>query len=129
MADAIARQAQDGSEDAALATSPRAERRAVPWARARMWGWLALCALFAAFLLLGSVTVGAGNWNGWHMRIVRIWQRFTEYLVGEGASWGIVLAVSGTALVAIAGGALLVLLAVGLRNSSDEPTDTQRDAH
>lgn len=86
----------------------------------RMFG-VAFSALLFGFLLLGTVTVGAGSWAGSRMSVRRIWARFTDFLVDEGGvAWAgsVTLAV---ALVALVGGVVLVFMAIGLRNIDISP--------
>lgn len=78
--------------------------------------WTALVVLLGAFLLIGSVRIGAGNWIGRRMSVPEIWSRFLDYLADQGASPAIVALVVITAAITVIGGAGLVLVAFGVRD-------------
>jgi hypothetical protein len=87
----------------------------VPWLRIVLW--TTLTALLVAFLAIGTVRVGAGNWNGRQMRVPVIWDRFIEFLAGQGFSAPAIAALLLVVFVALAGSAYLLWLAFGLRNA------------
>lgn len=94
------------------ASSPRRSR-------ALLALWAALVLLLVAFLWFGSVRIGAGNWVGRRMDVPAIWDRFTGYLADQGATPALVTTVTLAAVVALAGSALVVLLAFTMRDDDE----------
>jgi hypothetical protein len=88
----------------------------IPWLRTLVWA--ALVTLLGAFLVFGSVRVGAGNWNGRRMRVTIIWERFLQYLGDQGFSAPITALVILSLATAIAGSVWLLWLAFGLRDAA-----------
>jgi hypothetical protein len=95
----------------------------LPWLRIVLW--TVLVASLAGFLALGTVRVGAGNWNGRRLRVSLIWDRFLEFLATQGFAGLAVAAVILAVSVALAGSAYLLWLAFGLR---DAGASDSRDA-
>ena len=87
--------------------------------------WAGIVVAIIAFLVLGTVRIGAGNWIGLRLPVRRIWARFTTYLVEEGASGAMVVGVAAAALLALLGSAVVLWLAFALRDHPDdrEPGD------
>ncbi len=83
--------------------------------------WAAMVLATVAFLLLGSLRVGAGNWIGRRMPVREIWARFLGYLADQGASAALVMAVIAAAGVALAAAAIAAWLAFGLKDARPEP--------
>jgi hypothetical protein len=84
--------------------------------------WAALVVLLPAFLLFGSVRIGAGNWNGRRMSVPLIWSRFVAFLSDQGASAGVIAVVVATAALTLVGCAWLLWLAFGLYNQEFKQT-------
>ena len=82
--------------------------------------WAAIVVAIIAFLVFGTVRIGAGTWIGLRLPVRRIWARFTTYLVEEGASEAMVAGVIAVALLALIGSAVVLWLAFALR---DQPGD------
>jgi hypothetical protein len=105
---------------------PRPLVLGLPWKLAAVWAGLVI--LLAWFLLFGSVRISAGNWNGRRMRVPQIWDRFLEFLAGQGFSPGMTAVITLSAVLAIAGSAVLLWFAFGLRSpeshvpAADAPT-------
>lgn len=83
--------------------------------------WAGIVVAVAAFLVLGTVRIGAGNWIGARMPVRRIWGHFTRYLTEEGASTAIVAAVSAAAGAALLGAAVVLWLAFAVKDAPGEP--------
>ena len=81
----------------------------------------ALVLTTAAFLVLGSLRIGAGNRIGRRMPVREIWSRFLEYLADHGASSALVIAVTAAAAIALIAAAIGLWLAFGLRDTYPDP--------
>lgn len=92
----------------------------LPWLRIVLWG--GLVASLLGFLTLGTVRVGAGNWNGRRMRVSLIWNRFLEFLSSQGFSAAATAVVILAVVVALAGSVYLLWLAFGLRDADASET-------
>jgi hypothetical protein len=106
-----------GGEPAAVA-EPR-HRASLAWPLVALWA--AMIAGFIAFLVFGSVRIGAGYWIGRRMPIREIWTRFLAYLGDQGASPAIVAAVAATVAVTAVGVGWALWLALGLTDAPAEP--------
>lgn len=106
-------------EDAAVEVTAPAS---LPRALMLLWGTLVVGLVL--YLGFGSVRVVAGNWIGRRMAIREIWSQFLGYLVDQGASPGIVVAVVIAAALSLVGCACVTWLAFALK---DPPTGSPPD--
>jgi hypothetical protein len=83
--------------------------------------WAVFAAALVIFLRFGSVRVEAGNWDGRRMRVSQIWNRFLEFLAGQGATPGQIVMVTGAVALSMVGSLALVWLALHLRDHSISP--------
>ena len=83
--------------------------------------WTGLVLTTAAFLVLGSLRIGAGNRIGRRMPVREIWSRFLGYLADHGASSALLIGVSGAAVVALIAAAIALWLAFGLEDKHPGP--------
>jgi hypothetical protein len=107
----------------ALPEEPTAEtvaRADLALPRALVLFWALMVAALLAYLAFGTVRLGAGNWIGRRMPLREVWTRFLEYLTNQGASPGIVLAVTAAAGLSLVGAGCVLWLAFGLRDSPSE---------
>jgi hypothetical protein len=74
----------------------------------------------AAFLAVGSLRIGAGNWIGLRLPVRQIWARFLGYLADQGASPALVMAVVAAAAITLLGAAWALWLALALRDATPE---------
>jgi hypothetical protein len=110
-----------------LAPDPSAAAQRQGWpalARPLIALWAVMIAGLVAFLVFGSVRIGAGFWIGRRMSIRDIWSRFLVYLADQGASPAIVVAVTAAAAVTAVGVGFALWLALGLE---DAPTESPPD--
>jgi hypothetical protein len=84
-----------------------------------LWAVLVLGA--AAFLIFGSLRIGAGSRIGRRMPVREIWSRFLGYLADHGASSALLIAVSGAAVVALIAAAIALWLAFALEDKHPDP--------
>ena len=103
--------------EAATGAVPRL-RAAIPNPKAFLWAGFVVGV--AAFLAFGAVRIGAGNWTAWRMSVRLIWTRFTDYLVEQGASAGIVLGVTAAAVASLLGSAVVLWLSFSLKDARNE---------
>lgn len=80
-----------------------------------------MIAAAVAFLVLGSLRIGAGNWIGRWMPVREIWTRFLGYLAEQGASATLVMAVAIAAGGALVAAGIALWLALGLRDAPAVP--------
>jgi hypothetical protein len=83
--------------------------------------WAGIVAAIFAFIVFGTVRVGAGNWIGWRMTVRQIWSRFTAYLAEQGASAGIIAVVTAVAVVSLLGAAVVLWLALTVKDLPSDP--------
>jgi hypothetical protein len=81
----------------------------------------------AAFLVFGSLRIGAGNWIGRRMPVHEVWTRFLGYLADQGASAPLVMAVVAAAAATLIVAACHLWLAFSLQDERpqapvDDPT-------
>ncbi len=94
--------------------------------RVRFIIWAGFALFIVGFLSLGTVRVGAGNWIGRRMSIVRIWQHFVDFLADKGAAAPLIAGVAVVALFAVLGAIYLLWLAFGLRDDFETNDPTTR---
>jgi hypothetical protein len=87
--------------------------------------WAAMVGAMAVLLVFGTVEIGAGNWLGRQLGITEIWSRFLGYLASQGASPLIVLLVATAAALSLVTAALILWLALTLR---DQPRGAPDDS-
>jgi hypothetical protein len=104
---------------------PGVASRRLPLPLGLMALWAAIVLAIALFLLIGTVRVGAGNWLGRQLSVAEIWSRFLGYLANQGASPLIVAAVVAVTGLSLLTAAVLLWLAIGLR---DQPPDAPPDS-
>lgn len=80
--------------------------------------WGAFAAALGMFLRFGSVRVEAGNWDGRRMRVSQIWDRFLDFLAGQGATPAAIAVVTAATILSLIGGLILVWLAMRLRDQT-----------
>jgi hypothetical protein len=83
--------------------------------------WVALVLGTAAFLILGSLRIGAGSRINRRMPIREIWSRFLGYLTDQGASPALLIGVSAIAGVALITAAIALWLAFSLEDNHPAP--------
>ena len=84
-----------------------------------LWAVLVLGA--AAFLIFGSLRIGAGSRIGRRMPVREIWSRFLGYLADHGASSALLIGASGAAVVALIAAAIALWLAFALEDKHPDP--------
>ena len=90
--------------------------------------WAACVLATVAFLAIGTLRIGAGNWIGRRMPVHVIWSRFLEFLNDLGASGPLIFLVAAAAIAALVLSALGLWLALGLRDLPPEPvTETSAE--
>ena len=87
--------------------------------RLRFVIWAGFALFIVGFLSLGTVRVGAGNWIGRRMSVVRIWQYFVDFLADKSAAAPMIAGVAVVALFAVLGAIYLLWLAFGLRDERE----------
>jgi hypothetical protein len=87
--------------------------------------WTATVVAIAVFLVFGMVEIGAGNWLGRRLGVAEIWSRFLGYLASQGASPLTVLLVAAAAALSLVTAALVLWLALTLR---DQPRGAPDDS-
>lgn len=92
---------------------------ALPRPLAVLWAGVVLA--IVAFLVLGSLRIGAGNWIGRQMPVRDIWMRFLGYLTDQGASAALVMAVAVAAGAALVAAGIALWLALALRDAPAMP--------
>jgi hypothetical protein len=85
--------------------------------------WTAMVGAIAVFLVFGTVEIGAGNWLGRRLGIPEIWSRFLGYLANQGASPLTVLLVAAAAALSLVTAALVLWLALTLRDQPRAASD------
>ena len=85
--------------------------------------WIGLVLATLTFILIGTLRVGAGNRLGRPMPVRETWSRFLDYLTEQGASPGVVVAVSGAAGIALIAAAIALWLAFSLKDEQSEIPD------
>jgi len=83
--------------------------------------WFGIVIAIGAFLAVGTVRIGAGNWAGMRMSVRRIWVHFSRFLTEQGASAVMVGAVTLAAAAALLGAAALLWLALSLKDHPSDP--------
>ena len=94
--------------------------------RGRVLLWLGFVIGTVAFLALGSIQIGAGDWFDQRLHVRDIWSRFLRYLVDQGATPGIIFVVSAGAVITLIGAAYALWLALAVKDqgaglTSDDP--------
>ena len=90
--------------------------------------WAAFALFIAGFLGFGMVRVGAGNWSGRRLSVVRIWQYFVDFLADKGANAPIIATVAIVALFAVLSTIYLLWLAFGLQDERETNEPMARTA-
>jgi hypothetical protein len=83
--------------------------------------WVGSVLATVAFLAMGTLRVGAGNWIGRQMLVRVIWSRFLEFLTDLGASGPLIFLVTAVAIAALVLSAVGLWLALGLRDAPPDP--------
>jgi hypothetical protein len=83
--------------------------------------WAGFVLATVAFLAIGTLRIGAGNWIGGRMPVRLIWSRFLEFLTDLGASGPLIFLVAAAAIAALILSAIALWLALGLRDVLPEP--------
>ena len=83
--------------------------------------WIGSVLATVAFLAIGTLRIGAGNWIGRRMPLHVIWSRFLEFLNDLGASRPLIFLVAAAAIAALVLSAVALWLALGLRDVPPEP--------
>lgn len=83
--------------------------------------WTGFVLATVAFLVIGTLRIGAGNWIGRRMPVPVIWSRFLEFLTDLGASGPLIFLVAAAAVAALILSAIALWLALGLRDVPPEP--------
>ena len=76
-----------------------------------------------AFFAFGSVEIGAGQWSGRRLPVREIWSRFNRFLIDQGASTGVIVAVSAAAAIALVGAGYAFWLALNLQDQAPDAPD------
>jgi hypothetical protein len=83
--------------------------------------WAGSVLATVAFLAVGTLRIGAGNWIGRRMPVRLIWSRFLEFLTDLGASGPLIFFVAAAAVASLILSAVALWLALGLRDAPPEP--------
>jgi hypothetical protein len=100
-----------------------AERRARPFPalpRSLMILWAALVLVTGGFLVAARLRIGAGHWIGRRLPAREIWSRFLGFLTEHGASGPLIFIVTAAAIAALVIAALVLWLALALRDAPPE---------
>lgn len=125
MADATVSQ---GRREETLPRAAEAAPVAVPRVRAfairpLAWLWAGIVGVIGAFLVFGTVRIGAGNWTGLRMSVRRIWSHFVRFLAEQGASAAVITGVTVVAVAALIGSAAVLWLAFAVKDEAGEPLE------
>ena len=93
----------------------------LPWPLIVLWAGFVVGTL--AFLLFGSLLIGAGNRLGRRVPVRQIWSQFLGYLVDHGATPAIVVAVSAAAGLAFIAAGIALWFAFSLKDQQPEVLD------
>jgi len=90
--------------------------------------WVAFAIFIVGFLSLGIVRVGAGNWIGRRLSVVRIWKYFLDFLADKGATAPMIAGVAVVALLAALSAIYLLWLAFRLQDERETNEPMARTA-
>ena len=84
--------------------------------------WLGITLVAVALIAFGSIEIGAGAWIGRRLPVREIWSRFNRFLVDQGASPAVIVAVSAAAALALVAAGYALWLALTLEDRVSDAT-------